>query len=170
MKTATVLAAVCLFLAVAGCSTDTDARLEANKDVVRRFTEISNAAQWDLLHEVMTDDFVRHSAATEGPPVTSRDQFIELQKVFLASFPDQRVIPHELVAEGDLVAVRATYAGTNTGPMGDVPATGKSVDVPFLALFRIDNGKIAELWVEWDNVYMLKQMGLFPPPPSAGSE
>jgi hypothetical protein len=34
-----------------------------------------------------------------------------------------------------------------------------------MSIFRIEAGQIAELWVEWDNVAMLKQLGLFPPPP-----
>ena len=36
-----------------------------------------------------------------------------------------------------------------------------------VAMFRIDSGRIAELWVEWDNVAMLSQLGLFPPSPPA---
>jgi len=168
MRIASILPAIGLALLVIGCAPDPSAQLEANKDVVRRFGEINNAADWDALADVMTEDLTRHSAATEGPPVTSLAGFVELQKGFVVSIPDQRVTLHEMVAEGDLVAVRATYSGTNTGPMGDIPATGKAVDAPFLAIFRIEDGKIAELWVEWDNVWMLKQMGLFPLPAPAG--
>jgi len=74
----------------------------------------------------------------------------------------------QLVAEGDRVAGLATYSGTQTGPMGDIPATGKAVEAPVLAMFRIEEGRIAELWVVWDNVAMLTQLGQFPPsrPPS----
>jgi predicted ester cyclase len=34
----------------------------------------------------------------------------------------------------------------------------------FLSIFRLEEGKIAELWVEWDNVAILKQLGYFPTP------
>jgi ketosteroid isomerase-like protein len=44
------------------------------------------------------------------------------------------------------------------------------VDGPFIAFFRIDSGKIAELWVEWDNVAMLTQLGLSPPIPSEDAD
>jgi predicted ester cyclase len=64
------------------------------------------------------------------------------------------------------VAILGTYSGTNTGPMGDIPATGKSIESPFLGIFRIESGKVAELWVEWDNLAFLAQLGLYPPPPS----
>ena len=154
-------------VAVVGCRPSATAQLEANKELVRRFTEATNAADWDALSEIVAEDLSRHSQATAGPPVTSRQEFIQLQKSFLVSIPDQRVTIQQLVAEGDEVAALATYSGTHTGPMGDFPATGKPVEFTFLALFRVESGRIAELWVEWDNVAMLTQLGLFPPPPPA---
>ena len=159
-------AAVLLGLLLAtGCAPSQDAELEANKELVRRFGEVTNAADWEALAEIVADDFRRHSVATEGPPVTSREQFIQLPETFLVAMPDQRVTVQQMIAEGDRVAALATYSGTHTGPMGDIPATGRAVGIPFLSIFRIEAGQIAELWVEWDNVAMLKQLGLFPPPP-----
>jgi predicted ester cyclase len=115
------------------------------------------------LADIVAPDFVRHSQATAGPEVRSLDEFVTLQRMFLASMPDQRVAIDQVVAEGDLVAVRARYSGTLTGPMGDFPATGKSAETTFLAMFRIADRKIAEMWVEWDNMAILTQLGLFPP-------
>jgi steroid delta-isomerase-like uncharacterized protein len=132
---------------------------------VQRFTEAVNSANWDALDDIVTEDFTRHSEATAGPQVTSREEFVQLQESFLVSVPDQRVTIKKLIAEGDEVAGLATYSGTHTGPMGEFPATGKTFESTFLAIFRIEAGRIAELWVEWDNVAMLTQLGLFPPPP-----
>ena len=152
----------------AACAPPVETQLEANKEVVRRFTAIANAADWDALDEVMTEDFRRHSQASAGPPVESREAFKQLPRSFLASMPDQGVDFHMLIAEGDKVAGYATYSGTHTGPMGDFPITGKRAESKFLAMFRLEDGKIAELWVEWDNVAMLTQLGLFPPPAPTG--
>lgn len=154
-----------LVLAVS-CTPSSSTRREANKDLVLRFTEATNEADWEALAEIVTADFTRHSAATAGPPVTSREEFIQLQESFLVSIPDQQVTGQQLIAEGDYVAARFTYTGTQTGPMGEFPATGRRVEAPFLAIFRIEAGQVAELWVEWDNLAMLTQLGLFPPPPS----
>ena len=151
-------------LLLAGCTPDPNDELVKNKDVVKRFIEISNDANWDQLADVLTADFRRHSAATAGEPVRSLEEFIALQQGFMTTFPDQHVRLDHMIAEGDHVAIRATYTGTQSGPMGEFPASGKKVDGPFIAFFRIESGKIAELWVEWDNVDMLSQLGGFPPP------
>ena len=151
------------FVLLAGCTPNPGSQLAKNKEVVKRFIEISNDANWDQLPEVMAADFRRHSAATAGEPVQSLEEFIALQKGFMTTFPDQYVRLDHMIAEGDHVAIRATYTGTQSGPMGDFPASDNKVDGPFIAFFRIESGKIAELWVEWDNVDMLAQLGLFPP-------
>jgi len=160
-------AAALLAVATSSCAPSPSARLEANKDLVHRFTAALNAADWNALDSLLTDDFRRHSQATPGVQVTSRADFKQLQEAFLATMPDQHVTIDMLVAEGDKVAAYATYAGTMTGPMGDFQPTGKRAESKFLSIFRIENGQIAELWVEWDNLALLSQLGLFPPPVAA---
>jgi steroid delta-isomerase-like uncharacterized protein len=153
-----------LILAVGACAPPPTAQLEANKDLVRQFAAAINAADWGALDSLVTEDFTRHSQATPDVQVSSRAEFRALQESFLASMPDQQITIHMLLAEGDKVAAYATYAGTLTGPMGDFPPTGKSAESNFLSIFHIEDGQLAELWVEWDNLAMLTQLGLFPPP------
>ena len=145
------------------CASNVEAEVSRNKEIVERFIEISNEANWAQLEEVVAHDLKRHSAATAGEPVKSLAQFIALQEGFMTTFPDQHVKLDHMIAEGDHVAIRATYTGIQRGPRGDFPATGKTVSGPFIAFFRIESGKIAEIWVEWDNVVMLSQLGAFPP-------
>lgn len=152
-----------LVIVLLGCD-NTSKRLEANKKLIHRFTEATNAGAWDALDELLTPDFKRHCQATPDVQVNSREEFIQLQKSFLTSMPDQKVTAEMLIAEGDKVAAYATYTGTLTGPMGDFPATGKSMASKFMTIFRIEEGRISEIWVEWDNLSMLTQLGLFPPP------
>ena len=155
---------IALFVvALLGCDTPSK-QLEANKNLIHRFTAATNAADWDAFDELLTTDFIRHCQATPNVQVNSREEFIELQKSFLVSMPDQKITIKMLIAEGDKVAAFAIYSGTLTGPMGEFPATGKSAESNFMTIFRIEEGRIAELWVEWDNLAMLTQLGLFPPP------
>lgn len=150
------------------CGPSSTAKLEANKEVVHRFSDVLNNKDFDLLDDLMATDFVRHSQATPEVQVRSLDEFKELQKQFLKSFPDQQITIELLIAEGDYVAGYATYTGTQQGPMGAFPASGKRAESKFLSIFRLEKGKIAELWVEWDNLAFLKQLGHFPPPTTAG--
>lgn len=143
--------------------------LEENKALVRAFAEAENARDLDALDELLAENFTRHSSATPEFRVTSREEFKAFLTANAAVFPDYKALIEMTVAEGDKVAVYARFKGTMDGPMGDIPANGNSVEAPFLAMFRIENGRIAELWVEWDNVNFLSQLGLFPPPASAGS-
>jgi predicted ester cyclase len=112
----------------------------------------------------MLPGFVRHSRATPGVSVTSREAFKEFLRQDLVTFPDSRIELERLIAEGDFVAVYATYTATQEGPMGPFPASGNPVDLKFMAQFRFEDGKIAELWVEWDNLDILTQAGHFTPP------
>jgi steroid delta-isomerase-like uncharacterized protein len=168
MRTVVSAACVCVVVFALGCSNVPCPELEANKELVNRFGELLNATDWEGLEEIVAEDFVRHSDATPGPPITSREAFIELQESYLVSMPDQKVTMEKMIAEGDYVAVLATYSGTQTGPMGELPPTGTFAEAHFLSLFRIENGMIAELWVEWDNLTILEQLGLFPPPSPDG--
>ena len=152
-------------LLLMACAPDPSAQLDTNKDVMRRFIAVVNASDWDGLDPLMTEDFHRHSmATTDLPEITSREQFKELQRSSAVAFPDQQVAVETMIAEGDLVAVLATYSGTNTGPMGPTAPTGRAVRVPFMGILRFEEGRIAEMWVEWDNLAMMTQLGLFPPP------
>ena len=152
------------FAALAGCDPGQGSAAETNKALIHRFTEAVNEAQWDDLGDLVSANFVRHSQATEGPEVRSLDEFIALQQSFLAGMPDQHVTLEMLVAEDDLVATLGTYSGTLTGQLGEFRSTGKFAESTFLSIIRVENGRIAEMWVEWDNVAMLDQLGLFPPP------
>jgi predicted ester cyclase len=63
-------------------------------------------------------------------------------------------------AEGDLVAAWTTYEGTQLGPMGSFPPSGRKATFDFGAVFRVEGGKIAEWWVTWDNMTILRALWL----------
>jgi steroid delta-isomerase-like uncharacterized protein len=163
MRGIVVLPLMAIFVLLNGCTLERNSDTNSGKAVVERFIEISNNGNWDQLAEVVAADFKRHSAATAGEPVRSLAEFITLQQGFMTTFPDQHVRLDHMIAEGNHVAIRAVYTGTQVGPMGDIPATGNSMEAPFIAFFRVESGKITELWLEWDNLGILTQLGVFPP-------
>ena len=137
---------------------------EENKEIVRRFIEVVNDQDFDLLDELMVSDFVRHSQPTPDVQVRSLEDFKVYLRQDAATTPDSRVTTRFLVGEDDLVAFYGTYAGTQAAQWGPFPPSGKRMEVEMGGIFRLEDGKIAEMWVTWDNLSALRQLGHFPPP------
>jgi predicted ester cyclase len=141
-----------------------------NVRVVTAMTEAINNRDLAALDAFVSQNVVRHSAATPGVVVTSLDDFRVFLETDFATIPDSVQTIDIIFGSGDFVSVRARYAGTQTGPMGPFPESGKKLELPYMGILRFEDGKIAEIWVEWDNLHALTQLGHFPPPPCAGEE
>ena len=135
---------------------------EAVRALVRRLEEAMNTRRLDALDEVLAPDFVRHSPATPQLAVTDREQFKDFLRQDAATFPDNVQTFTQVLVDGDRAAVWATYEGTQTGPMGPFPPSGKRARFDFAGVFRVEDGRIAEMWLVWDNVTVLSQLGHFP--------
>ncbi len=139
---------------------------EEIKALVQRFGQAINSRQWDLLDDIVAPGFVRHCQATPDVDVRSLQAFKDYLKHDSTVCPDSVQTLRHQAAEGDLVAIWATYEGTQRGPMGPFPPSGKRVSLEFAAFLRVDAGRIAEMWVTWDNMAALAQLGhLSPAPP-----
>ena len=136
------------------------------KTLVRSFAEAGNRNDVDAFDALLAQDFVRHCEATPDVTVTTCEEFKQFYCETARTFPDQRMSLDTLVAEGDRVAFWGTFSGTQKGSMGPFPPTGKKMESECAGIFRIEGDKIAELWVTWDNLAALAQLGLFPPPTS----
>jgi predicted ester cyclase len=136
------------------------------KSLVQRLEDAMNKRQLDQLDEVMAPDFVRHCEATPHVEVRSLEQFKEFLRQDAASFPDNVQTFTHIVAEDDMIGIFATYEGTHLGQMGPFAPTGKKAKFDFAGMFRVENGKLAEFWITWDNMTILGQLGLLPDPPS----
>ena len=141
--------------------------LERNKRIVRAFVDAVNARDWDALDHLVSPEFVRHSDAAGEPGVRSRDDLKWFLRNECLTFPDARETVEALVAEGDRVAARHQLTGAQTGPFGDHPPTGRPVRVRFLAVYRLEAGRLVEAWAEWDNLAVFAQMGIAPGRPQA---
>ena len=137
-----------------------------NKALVNAFAEAGNTNDLEAFDRILAPDFVRHCEATPEVTVTTCEDFKQFYRETARTFPDQRMTLNTLVAEGDRVAFWGKFSGTQNGTMGPFPPTGKRMESDCAGIFRIEDGKIAELWVTWDNLAGLAQLGLFPPPTS----
>jgi steroid delta-isomerase-like uncharacterized protein len=134
-----------------------------NIRIVTAATEAINKRDLEALDAYISENVVRHSAATAGVVVTSLDEFRAFLETDFAAIPDSVQDIEVIFGNDNFVAVRASYTGTQTGPMGPFPASGNKMILWYMAMFRIEGGKIAEIWAEWDNLDALTQLGHFPP-------
>jgi steroid delta-isomerase-like uncharacterized protein len=135
---------------------------EQNKTVIRRFFEAWNNRQPEKFDDLIAPGVVRHCQATPDVKVRSLDQLKEFLQQNTAIFPDSWQTIVEMVAEGNLVGVWGTYEGTQHGAIGPLPASGAKTQFDFGAVFRMVDGKIAEWWITWDNMTILRQLGHMP--------
>lgn len=123
--------------------------ISENKEFVRRYLEaLSGKPKPEAVLDLyMTDESLKeHIRAAE------------------VGFPLYRLDAEEIIAEGDVVAVRGRVRGTHLGELAGVPATGRSVDFGIFVSYRIANGKIVDHWMITDNMAMLQQIGAIPAP------
>ena len=149
-----------LVIVLVGCARSTESALEANKNLVRLYIEAYNRNDLDRFDELLVADFTRYSRS--NIEASSLEEFKERVRSGTEAFPDRRIEIITLVAEADRVVVYGTWSGTQDAPYGSLPASGKKAVIPFFYMFRIEGGKIVELWTEWDNVHFLQQLGHYP--------
>ena len=113
-----------------------DARLEANKAVVRQLYErVFNAHDVDAADRLLRADYIQHNP---GIP-TGREGFKTIFRDVFKVVPDARVQILHIVAEGDLVVVHVLNRGTPSGATAPIEMAG-------FDLFRVQDGLIAEHW------------------------
>jgi predicted ester cyclase len=75
-----------------------------------------------------------------------------------AAFPEYELIAHEIVAEGDLVAVRGAFRGIHEGDFAGIKRTGRRVTVDLMIFYRIADDRVAEHWMQLDMKGLLDQL------------
>ena len=132
-----------------------------HKAIVRRYIEqVLNEQRLDLADEFLAENIELHGSGI--PP--GLEVVMQWFTTFATAFPDGYTTIEDMVAEDDRVVARTTINGTHKAEMQDIPATGKTVSMPGIAIFRLDNGKIAEGWLVNDNLSMMQQLGVIPGP------
>ena len=140
--------------------------LEQNKAMARRwFTDIIESGRLDVADEVFAANHVIHDP--HAPPGGWPHGPAGLKAVaapFKVAIPDMRVTVEDQIAEGDRVVTRWSATGTQTGPLMHLPPSGKTAKVTGANIVRIENGKIAESWFNFDMLTLLQQLGAIPSP------
>jgi len=109
-------------------------------------------------------DFRRRSAAAGAAGEENVAEFLQFLQDEHKTYPDAREELLDLFSSGQKVAARHLFTGTQLGPLGLHPPSGKKVRSVYIALYQVENGHITAAWAEWDNLADLRQLGLAPGP------
>ena len=134
---------------------------ESNKQVMSRFLDFINTASEALADELISPDAVFHVPG-RADPVKGPEGYLEIIAMMRSGFPDIQWSLEETIAEGDKVAARFIMRGTHKGHFFGVPATGKSIQVQAMNIYRLSDGKFVEEHGQPDLLALLQQIGAIP--------
>jgi len=130
---------------------------EENKALVRRvLAAVRHGWTPAVIDQFFAAGYRRHLTPT-GPHLTGEEQRERASRL-RGAFPDAEFTLEDILAEGDRVAYRSTLRGTHQGPFLGVAPTGHRVTVSFLAIVRVEDGRLAEEWGGLDQADLLRQL------------
>jgi steroid delta-isomerase-like uncharacterized protein len=135
---------------------------EQNKTNTRRLIdEVWNKGHMAIADELIADNYVHHDPASpdfgQGPKAVKQSVVL-----YRTAFPNLHLAIEEMICEGDRVVTRWKSTGTHNGDLQGIAPTGKNVTVSGITITRFAKGKIAEEWVNWDALGLMKQLGVMP--------
>jgi steroid delta-isomerase-like uncharacterized protein len=139
------------------------AQTTAQEAIALSVFEMFNTGNTDGIENIVADDFVDHQ---KDPSITSTGiQMVkDMLTLYRTSMPDLKQEVLHMATVGDRTYIHLRMTGTNTGAWGDMPPTGKAMDVLGVDIIRFANGKAAEHWGYVEEMKMMQQLGLMPEP------
>ena len=128
----------------------------------RIFEEAFNRGNLAVVDEVLTLDHSAHNALGGAPNGPQGLKW--LITMFRTAFPDLQCTVEDEIREGDKFSAHWTMRGTHKGLFLGNPPTGKPIVVQGIIFARIENDQLVEDWTLVDQMGILQQLGLIPPP------
>ena len=131
------------------------------KLVLSYFHDVIDGGKVSLVENMFQSDYVIHFASGDVKGAAGLHAMV---KGRVASFSRLATELHDIFESGDKVVVRLTHRGTGAGNVrsriGTHDVSGKSVTWDAIVIFRMKSGKIAEEWVNRDELVMLLSAGI----------
>ena len=135
---------------------------EHNEAVLRRgVDEVWNGGRTEVIPEITGPGYVRHDPAL-AQPITGPRELEQSVVLYRNAFPDLNLEIIEMHSSGDIVMARWRATGTHRGDLMGIAPTGKRVEVTGLNLVHFSEGKMTDEIAEWDQVQMLRDLGVIP--------
>jgi steroid delta-isomerase-like uncharacterized protein len=125
------------------------------------FLRNSGNAMGGVLDQWFAENYVNHELSKA--PVQGRGEYkkwaVEVRNAWMKGFPDYFIAIDDLIAQGDKGAKRSTLRGTHQGEFFGIPATGKQVTTRAVTICCLANGKVQEIFWNYDALGLMQQLG-----------
>ena len=134
------------------------------KAMIEQAVKIWNQGELALVDKLYAPEYVGYHTDI-GDKLVGLNRLKQHVASMRVAYPDLTVKIDELLIKDDMSVTRWTFTGTNEGAIGEMPATGKRVQVSGVTIGRFFSGKITKEWAYWNNATVLDQLGyIFVPP------
>lgn len=124
---------------------------EENKALALRYhNDIFQKGMLEVADEILSPDFIIHNPVLPEALRNGPEGAKKYATAIITAVPDRKLEHHDVLAKGDKVMIRWTNSGTNTGPLFGNPPAGNAYVATGFDLFRISNGRIKELWQQYN--------------------
>jgi len=136
---------------------------KTNMVIVQKFFEAGpSGGDLETTDALLADGFLLHvPLPVDGPGSEALKSVITTCR---AAFPGLNVTIEDMIADGGKVVCRFTARGEHRGEFMGLPPTGKPVVMTGIEIFRLEKGKIAEIWGEANLMGLAQQLGILPVP------
>jgi steroid delta-isomerase-like uncharacterized protein len=132
-------------------------------DTARRLADtyvtMLNTHNAELVEQVVAEDYSNHNAFVADGREANR----EFWRGLFAGLPDVTATMEDFIASGDRVVGRFVVRGTHTGEWMGFPATGNTVEMRTIDIWRVEDGLFVEHWDELNALEVFQQIGAIPP-------
>jgi steroid delta-isomerase-like uncharacterized protein len=136
--------------------------VEENVALMKRwFQEVWNEGRKETIFELLAENAVGHGQMEDGSEIRGPAGFMPLFERLRGAFPDIKIVVEQAFGVEDQVVVRWSATMTHRGDDLGVPASGKTVRLGGVTMVRIRDGQVVEGWDNWDQLGMLRQIGLY---------
>jgi len=128
-----------------------------NRELGQRFFEAQDRLRGGPDADLCASTYVAQIGSNPAMTLPDHQAFAS---AFYKGFPDLQHTVEEIIADDATAVVRFTLRGTHRGAFMGIPPTGKKIDVGAIALLRITDRRVTELRAQFDQLGMLRQLGV----------
>ena len=142
----------------------------SNSEVTKSVRDKNKLTVWQFYHQLVNqrklaavDDLMAEDIVDHRDDPNPAGGIAGVKRKYgrlLDAFPDAQALCQVMIAEGNLVfwLGRSDVAHTGTPFLG-LPPSGKKMSWKAMALFRLEDGRIKEIWAQHDEAALMRQLG-----------